>query len=307
MSETNERPAGAPAPPPAPDRVVVGVDGSPHSLRALDRAADEAALRGTTLEVLCGGVPPRRSVVPETDSDRERAREASREVAEAGAKRARERKPELDVVASGVAEAAPDALVRASRTAALTVIGTRGRGGFRGLLVGSVSLRLAAHAAGPLLVVRGEEAEPPDRRRETVVGLKWAGATEPVRFAFEEAARDGSPLRVVHAWTYPTLPSISLKLPPKEPTEESVRAEAFLRETVAPFHRQYPDVPLTTEQHRGSTSEHLIELSGNARVIVLGVRREHRRLGLQVGPVVNTVLQHARCSVALVPVPASTS
>lgn len=303
MSESNERPAGAPTPSPATDRVVVGVDGSQPSLRALDRAADEAARRGAALEVLCGGTPPRRSVVPETDSDRERARTAAREVAEAGARRARERRPELTVIASGVTEAAPDALVRASREASLTVVGHRGRGGFRGLLLGSVGLRLAAHAAGPLLVVRGEQSDSSEPPREMVVGLKWAGATEPVRFAFEEAARDGSALRVVHAWMYPTLPGIALKLPPKEPTEEGEKAEEFLRETVAPFHERYPDVRLTTEQHRGPSAEHLIDLSANAGVIVLGVRRVHRRLGLQVGPVVNTVLQHARCSVALVPVP----
>lgn len=300
MADTNERPTGAPTP--APDRVVVGVDGSQHSLRALDRAADEAALRGAELEVLCGGAPPRRSVVPETDGDRERARQASREVAEAGARRAHERRPELSVLASGVTASAPDALVRASREAVLTVVGTRGRGGFRGLLLGSVGLRVAAHAAGPLLVVRGEEPAPSAPQRETVVGLKWAGATETVAFGFEEAARDGSRLRVVHAWTYPVLPGQALKLPPNEPTEEGQAAEEFLRETVEPYRERYPDVRVTTEQHRGPTAEHLIDLSAGASVIVLGVRREHRRLGLQVGPVVNAVLQHARCSVALVPV-----
>ncbi|GAA2634489.1 universal stress protein [Streptomyces axinellae] len=309
MTETNERPGGTPAHAPASERVVVGVDGSPHSLRALDRAADEAGRRGVELEVLCGAVPPRRSVVPETDSDRERMRHAGHEVAEAAAERARARVPGILVTASGVSEPAPDALVRASHTAALTVVGTRGHGGFRGLLLGSVSLRLAAHAAGPLLVVRGEERETEGTPGETIVGLKWSGATEPVGFAFEEAARDGSAVRVVHAWTHPVLPALGMKRPPKERERERESAQAgksaetFVREAVAPFQERHPEVRTVPEQHRGPAAEHLIELSAQAGLIVLGVRREHRRLGLQVGPVVNAVLQHARCSVALVPVP----
>lgn len=203
----------------------------------------------------------------------------------------------------------PDALVRASRTAALTVVGTRGHGGFRGLLLGSVSLRLAAHAAGPLLVVRGEEREADGTPGETIVGLKWSGATEPVGFAFEEAARDGSTVRVVHSWTHPVLPSLGLKRPPKEregekeSAEAGKAAEAFVREAIGPFQERHPDVRAVTEEHRGPAAEHLIDLSAGAGLIVLGVRREHRRLGLQVGPVVNAVLQHAHCSVALVPVP----
>ncbi|WP_369208543.1 universal stress protein [Streptomyces sp. PU-14G] len=302
MSQTNERPAEAPAP--STGRVVVGVDGSPHSLRALDRAADEAVRRGAELEVLCGGAPPRRSVVPETDSDTERMRRAGQEVADAAAERARKRAPGLTVTPAGVREPAVDALVRASRTADLTVVGTRGRGGFRGLLLGSVGLRLAAHAAGPLMVVRGEVPEPGTARvGDTVVGLKWAGATEPVEFAFQSAQRDGSTLWVVHSWNYPTLPGVSLKLSPKEPPEETKRAEKFLAEAVQPFRQRYGDVEVHTAQHQGAAAENLIRLSDGAERIVLGVRRENRRLGLQVGPVVNAVLQHAACSVVLVPVP----
>ncbi|QHF95853.1 universal stress protein [Streptomyces sp. NHF165] len=284
-----------------PPRVVVGVDGSPHSLRALDRAADEAARRNAALEVLCGATTPRRSVVPETDTDRERARQAAREVAAGAAERARDRVPGLEVDPCGVTEAPADALVKASRDAELTVIGTRGHGGFRGLLLGSVSLRLAAHAAGPLMVVRGVEPGAVQGPGETVVGLKWAGATEPVAFGFAQAELDGSPVRVVHAWSYPAMPSLSLKLPPKEPSEETQRAAEFVREAVEPFRRRHPAVRVTTEQHQGATAEYLIELSAQARLVVLGVRREQRRLGLQVGPVVHSVLQHARCPVVLVP------
>ncbi|MFG3259616.1 universal stress protein [Streptomyces sp. NPDC048172] len=300
MPETNERPTTADSRRVPRDHVVVGVDGSPVSLRALDRAADEADQRSVGLMVLCGAAPPRYAAVPVTDTDRERARKAGLEVAEAAAQRARDRVPGLTVVPSGSYELAADALVRASRTAALTVVGSRGHGGFRGLLLGSVGLRLAAHSASPLLVVRGEE--PVDAERsETVVGLKRSGATAPLRYGFEQAARDGSALRVVHNWGGPALPGLPRKSTARE-SPEGKAAEAFVRETAERIGADYDGVSVVSEAHHGSAAEQLIELSQGARTVVLGARREQRRLSLQVSPVVNAVLQHAGCPVALVPV-----
>jgi nucleotide-binding universal stress UspA family protein len=281
--------------------VVVGVDGSPHSLRALDRAADEAARRSAVLEVLCGGMPSRRSAVPETDADRERMRQATRQVARSAAERARERVPGLNVLATGTGEPVVDALVEASRTAQLTVVGTRGHGGFRGLLLGSVSLRLAAHCAGPLMVVRGEAPEPDAEPAETVVGLKSEASAEPVEFGFQSAQRSGSGLWVVHCWSYPMLPGVALRRSPKEQKAETRSAEQLLEDTLRPFRQRYPDVQLGAEPHQGQPAEHLIKLSERADAIVLGVRRRQRRLGLEPGPVVHAVLHHARCSVVLVP------
>ncbi|MEU3194522.1 universal stress protein [Streptomyces sp. NPDC006992] len=303
MSESNERPAGISAPADGIGRVVVGVDGSPHSLRALDRAADEAERRGAELEVLCGGVPARRGAYPETEADRERMRQATREVADSAAERARERVPGLTVVASGVSEPAADALVGRSRTAELTVVGTRGHGGFRGLLLGSVSLRLAAHAAGPLMVVRGALPEPGTAPGDVVVGVKSESATQPVEYGFQAAQRSGSAVRVAHCWIYPMLPGVALRLSPQEPSTETKRAEQFVEDTLRPFRKRYPQVPLSAEQHQGQPAEHLIKLSEGADTVVLGVRRQARRLSLQVGPVVHAVLHHAKCSVVLIPVP----
>ena len=299
MPETNESPAPADSGRVPQDHVVVGVDGSPVSLRALDRAADEAGRRGVGLMVLCGAAPPRYAAVPVTDTDRERARRAGLEVAESAAQRARDRVPGLTVVPSGSYELAADALVRASRTAALTVVGSRGRGGFRGLLIGSVGLRLAAHSVSPLLVVRGDESAD-EEGRDTVVGLKRSGATAPLRYGFEQAVRDGSPLRVVHTWGHPGLPGLQRRSAKESP--EGKAAEAFVRDTTDRIGADYDGVSATGEARHGSPAEQLIDLSEGARTVVLGARREQRRLSLQVSPVVNAVLQHARCPVALVPV-----
>ncbi|MGW3248793.1 universal stress protein, partial [Streptomyces sp. NPDC001070] len=181
-------------PPRAPHgEVVVGVDGSDPAVRALDRAADEAHRRDTALRIVHGlPWPDPGEVGFGLDTDRERPPgEAARVILELAARRVADRHPGLPVALEQTAEPAASALVRLGRTAALTVVGTRGRGGFTGLLLGSVSLRVAAHTAGPLMVVRGEDAA---ARRgllhdKVLLGLEDESDAEAARFAFEEAER----------------------------------------------------------------------------------------------------------------------
>jgi nucleotide-binding universal stress UspA family protein len=137
--------------------IVVGVDGSPPSRTALTWAAAEAADHGADLVVLTvwehtllppmgsGGVPP--SPVPDPG---QRATEDLLTVikAELG------EDPPV-VVQPRVKEGNPaEVLIKQSADADLLVVGTRGRGGFKGLLLGSVSQHVAAHAKCPVTVVR---------------------------------------------------------------------------------------------------------------------------------------------------------
>ena len=137
--------------------IVVGVDGSPPSRTALTWAADVAADHGAELVVLTvwehtllppmgsGGVP--RSPLPDP---REQATEDLLTVI----------KDELGEdppvpVQPLVKEGNPaEVLIKQSADADLLVVGTRGRGGFKGLLLGSVSQHVTAHAKCPVTVVR---------------------------------------------------------------------------------------------------------------------------------------------------------
>lgn len=110
--------------------VVVGVDGSVVAVRALDEAAAEAVRHGTELEI----------VFAVTDID-----EAGPTLKSA-VEQVRRRHPGLPVSTVPVVGDATEALLRRGRDAALTVVGSRGLPGFAGLVLGSVSLRLAAHA-----------------------------------------------------------------------------------------------------------------------------------------------------------------
>ncbi|WP_372404376.1 universal stress protein [Streptomyces luteireticuli] len=259
-----------------PDRVLVGFDGSEPALRALDRAADDAVRRGGDAELeILHGRPWDRSLVP-TALDRAVARVAARA-------------PGLSVTPTLTFEPAAPALVRAGRTAALTVTGTRGHGGLTGLLLGSVAQRVAAHSSGPLLVVR----DVPRRERGTVlVGLRSDADTAALRFGFEEAVRRAADLWVVHSRQHPVSPW----------DEMGPSADAPER-AVARLRAVYPEVEVRTTALCREAGPALTEASRRADVVVLAGHRHGHPFGRQLGPVTHTLLHHAHCPVALVPVP----
>lgn len=146
--------------------IVVGVDGSEESKSALRWAVEEARLRGSKLRVvhvwfaypvIAEGVP----VVAddwETLGDRARAfvgRFVEETVGE----------PEgVEIEAAAVHGTAADVLVEAAQEAQLLVVGSRGHGGFSGLLLGSVSRQCVHRASCPVVVVRGVSVESRDDR-----------------------------------------------------------------------------------------------------------------------------------------------
>lgn len=138
--------------------IVVGVDGSVHSERALDWAMREAAIRSAPLTVLnvhtvsvsISGLSSLR--YPEDQPEEDKARQAVQEMVEkAGAQGGSSSPPSVTVrVVSGTAA---EELVNASRDADMLVLGSRGAGGFSRLLLGSVSTQAAHHARCPVVIV----------------------------------------------------------------------------------------------------------------------------------------------------------
>ena len=120
--------------PPGGDRpIVVGADGSPASVPALDFAAEHADATGAPLDVLtCTGTDLEDVEGTELWASAER-------IARAAADRARSNRPGLDVTSRVEACSADAGLVRASPQAGLVVVGTRGRGAYEGMLLGSAS------------------------------------------------------------------------------------------------------------------------------------------------------------------------
>ena len=142
--------------------ILVGVDGSDYSRRALSWAMREAAHHHVPLTVITvhsGPVRPATEIywnipdLPDKSFDPEPLRTALQEMTDAVAKENGETPPEITMK---VAQGDPaEELVRASKDAELIVVGSHGRGAFAQLLMGSVSSKLTHHAACPVVVIRG--------------------------------------------------------------------------------------------------------------------------------------------------------
>jgi nucleotide-binding universal stress UspA family protein len=149
-------------------RIVVGVDASPPSVEALRRAADETRWRDDgKLEVVYVFAPPEPTaafpVVPDRGADTidlEAERSKAEERLGEWLKEVDVDLADIDVEWAVLADRKPSrALVERSDGAELVVVGSRGRGGFAGLRLGSVSEQVTRHAHCPVLVVRSRSME----------------------------------------------------------------------------------------------------------------------------------------------------
>ena len=142
------------------DVVVVGVDGSEGSLRALRWAAEEARIRGARLRVLRAWSYADQ---PEGGFDPAYDEEAARRVLDESIASLGTDSSGLKIERRIVCDLPARALLDAAADADLLVVGSRGLGGFQGLLLGSVSQQVVHHAPCPIVIVPGaERSEPRD-------------------------------------------------------------------------------------------------------------------------------------------------
>lgn len=140
-------------------QIVVGVDGSDSSRAALHWAYDEATHHGAILSVVSTWHPaampmaaPYGSLPPEGYASQ--PEQSALDLLEKLVAALEARKPAVDV-RTAIAEGNPaEVLIERSKEADLVVVGSRGHGGFRGMLLGSVSQHLVGHADCPVVVVR---------------------------------------------------------------------------------------------------------------------------------------------------------
>jgi nucleotide-binding universal stress UspA family protein len=145
--------------------IVVGVDGSPGAAGALEWAVAEAGLRSAALHVVHAWMVPLIDAIPDawligsptvgpTDEEvYEHLAAAARKVLDEALDQARALDPKLEIVGELTEMRAASALIATAEDAELLVVGSRGRGGFTGLLLGSVSAQCVHHALCPVVVV----------------------------------------------------------------------------------------------------------------------------------------------------------
>ncbi|MET8453769.1 universal stress protein [Streptomyces sp. NPDC005209] len=291
-----------------PDRpLVVGVDGSEPSLRAVDWAADEAALRGVPLRLVYASLWERyEGVALGQDRGKPSEQVLAEDIVATAARRAERRHADLKTSTDVLPEEPEYALVRVGRDAGALVVGSRGRGTLAELLLGSVSLAVAAHADCPVIVLRGSHANrgaPATRGRVVVgVGEEPGVSAAAVRFAVREAALRGVPLEAVRAWRCPAHESAGRPPLTGEPARlHEGRAAETLEAAVREAAERYPDVDLRRRTVEGQARRALLDASLDADLLVVGARRDPGHHGLQLGRVTHGVLHHSACPVAVVP------
>jgi nucleotide-binding universal stress UspA family protein len=284
-----------------PGAVVVGVDGSESAGIAAEWAAKEAIVRAAPLTLVHALNVPDVSVL-EPSQVAQQARAEGRALADRVAARVHARFPETDLNTE-VSDLAPaQALAAHSRTAALIVTGTRGHGGFAGMLVGSVSRKLAAHAHCPLVVVRGDTVTAAQPVSEVVLGVEPDQTEATIRYAFAAAERYGALLRAVRVWhprtIYPSVTGGYYDDPGQAGNEQTREVEHLL----GPFVTSYPTVKVEATAGLGNTVPVLIESARGARLLVVGAHRRRAPLSVGAGYVVDGLLAHSPTPVAVVPI-----
>lgn len=150
-------------------KIVVGIDGSKESRLALRWALQEAKLRGATLRIVHTWSLPHTGAGPATAMEPQALRQAIDDDRLAASELISSELAAADLDTSGVEiepvvveGSASSALLAEAEGADLIVVGSRGRGGFKGLLLGSVSHQTAHHASCPVVIVRHDPTLEPE-------------------------------------------------------------------------------------------------------------------------------------------------
>lgn len=293
--------------------VVVGFDGSAPSTAALDWAAAEAARRGLPLKVVLAvelgtALPmPMDSGAPWAMAKIEGA---AREVLADAADRARKTDPGLEVESSLVIDTAAAALVDASRSASLIVVGNRGHGDLVGTLLGSVAFGVTAHAQCPVAVVRGGSMRVPGPDAPVVVGVD---GSSPSNAAIDEASeladRAGASLKVVAAYQVAITGWVGvtpwLDVYPEDELADAAEgtAKAVLDGARERIRRNHPSLDVEFTAVRARPADALAERSKTAGVVVVGSRGRGGFRSLILGSVSRGLVHNAESPVLVVHAP----
>ncbi|HEY3513911.1 universal stress protein [Kribbella sp. NPDC051137] len=283
--------------------VVIGYDNSTGGQAALQWAAAEAQRLHARLrivqvfELIIATRPSPGKIVPL-----------------AGLRTARERG--LHALADGIRAQHPDLVVQTvlvdgspaevllgeSAQATMIVLGSRGLGGWSGLLVGSVAVQVSTHAQCPVVVVRPEQFPRPHERPAVVVGVDGSKTSaKAIDFAFDQAEARGAELVAVHAWTRPS-PTDDGGEPRRDLNEQDAleSGRLLVAESIAGALADHPDVQCDTRLVVGHPAHALVLAGESAELVVVGSRGRGGFTGLLLGSTSQNVLHHAPCPVAIV-------
>ncbi|WP_112237241.1 universal stress protein [Kribbella monticola] len=283
--------------------VVVGYDGSQASSAAITWATTEAMREHTPLrivevfELVVVDRPSPGKVVPlaALRAVRERGLEAL-------AESVRLRHPDLHVETLLLEGSPSPALIEETAQARMLVLGSRGLGGFTGMILGSVAVQVSAHAHCPVVVVPPDTLPTLHNRRRVVVGVDGSKlSAKAIDFAFEQAEAIGARVVAVHAWNSPFSTYENGRGELLFDNEQVRKAsEVLVAEALSGPRADHPDIEVDIDLIPGQPARALLHAGEAADLMVVGSRGRGGFTGLLLGSTSQQVLHHARCPVAVV-------
>ncbi|MGI8702762.1 MAG: universal stress protein [Nocardioidaceae bacterium] len=288
---------------PAALPIVVGVDESDISAEAVRWAAQEAQRRHLPVRLVRADewIPGQ----PMLGNGYDALREHSSRLLTTAAQSVREQSEQIQVTTAVSTISAAATLVEESREASMIVVGSRGHGGFTGLLLGSTSLALAAHAHCPVIVLPAAWSERESQTGRIVVGVDNSPAAEAaVAFAMEEASTRAAELVAIHSWNMGEFVASWAPVPVAVDWTAVIDAErATFTKSMTMWRTKYPDVEVVLHWEQGHPRRVLAEASTDADLVVVGARGRGAITGLLLGSVSQSLLHESNCPVAVVPHP----
>ena len=287
--------------------VVVGYDDTAHSHLALDWAARHAAEHHRPLLIVHAMTPPhvQDGLGMGMPQLRKAMRVIGRRSLDGALGRVRATQPEVEVRVHLAFGSTHEVLLRSLVAAHILVVGSRGRGTVASLVLGSVSVGVAAGAPCPVAVIRVPEERrgSPTFSGRVAVGVDGSELSlSALDLAFELAAERGTGVGVVHSWG---AAAVRRDLTSHEQRRATVEEhELQVAESLAGLAEKYPDVDVLTQQAELDPRRALVEVSRYADLLVVGSRGRRATASVLLGSVSRHVVEHAHCPVLVVRVPA---
>lgn len=279
--------------------IVVGVDESAGAADALGWARRESEARGGSLTaVLAWGWFDQHPLEGDPFDPEFHERSALDRLAEIVVRHLGELPADLKLVA--IDELATPALLEAAADADLLVVGARGMGGFKGLLLGSVSQSCLHRARCPVAVVK-HGGDPPPAVERIVAGVDGSETSQQALRWAAEAARDHrARLEVLHAW-HPTgvIPPDPYVMTGLDALEAA--AQQVLDDAVASVDTHDLVGPVDASLVIGGSGRALVDAAARADLVVVGSRQQGPVGSILLGSTSTQVTYHAPCPVVVVP------
>ncbi|MFD9812463.1 universal stress protein [Streptomyces sp. NPDC059080] len=287
--------------------VIVAVDGSVDSERALRWGREAARLQAAPLHVV--------HVWPYATAERAAAGEAGGDPVLARLRDEWEgAEGEPGPVFRSIGGLPDSTLPALGAEARMLVLGSRGRGGFASLLLGSNGLAAAGQAACTVVIVPRPDRGGGRRADGERLGLGGPqitlgvdaeeGQPGAIGFAFAEASRRGARLKVISGYTWPLLmPPAFEYLAAYEATQQEYEdaLAGQLTKVLDPYRRHHPETEVEVELRGADAAGLLVDASLESDLVVVARHRRRLPLGRRLGSVAHAVLLHALCPIAVVP------